>query len=354
MVRNLVHTGPITTPKSSLQVWNLSSRDTSKSCGDICRRINSHWASLVKDSEDVASFAVMRSHCLGYKSIEYRMRHQKLAPRKKSSATNTRFDDALLYTRICVTLPSLDSNASDKGSDENSDESSYRSLGKIPGPDKDNQQVAFFTKNKAGFRDSFDKLSENSSHFQQAHLISSRADDDLQSLCGFQPRSHQGQAPSTSSPSMEQQLRETSSRIEQYIPRHTPSLNPESATRSARSDGKRLREPEIWALEDGEDPQARQRSKGKRRIQTNPPLPHRQFSDEPASIPPFRKERNLIMSGSFLPILENHGRELGCLHMQPRCPNPSSISIVPMNHNFQVHSMPNGNRTAPLVGQWLH
>ena len=73
--------------KASLQVWDITYAD--KNGGLMGRRLNQRWIPMVKDSESVASFAVMTNGC-----IEVRNR-ENIAKRT---------DTALLFTNVLITL----------------------------------------------------------------------------------------------------------------------------------------------------------------------------------------------------------------------------------------------------------
>ena len=73
--------------KASLQVWDITYAD--KKGGLMGRKLNQSWIPMVKDSESIASFAVMTNRCIEVRSAEKRV---------------LRTDITLLFTEVSINL----------------------------------------------------------------------------------------------------------------------------------------------------------------------------------------------------------------------------------------------------------
>lgn len=96
VLRNVLRTGVF---KERLQVWDMSS-----SGGDIGtngRKVEVAWSSMIKDSENCATFGVMTDNCFEF---NVQLDQSNPMPGSVSSSHLSQPTKTILFTRLCVTI----------------------------------------------------------------------------------------------------------------------------------------------------------------------------------------------------------------------------------------------------------
>ena len=328
LVRTMGSTGYTKNLGSSLQVWDVSLSNVATLHGDICRRISPSWGSLVKDSQDIASFAVMRGFCLKF---QYSVHNRFYEPVREPPYTDAPFADTLLYTKMRISLKSLNDT----------------SLAGILALENDKVQAASCSKDTAGFEDSLETALQDFLPFQEApqQLESLSSDDENHGKrrTPHEPKheapfgSYQSQTELHSNALLERQMHHARLRMERLVHENSSSPHRKRVTSYTLRTAEQLDQLDLREERMETGAAAYSDTEKTKRTRPNSQLLELHFHktlNKFGPIPPYKVDTSLVMIGSVFPVLESYHRELGLLHIQPKM----AQSVIDLDRAYRTKS----------------